>query len=251
MAILGVLNSTPGWGAAQGSGGWGLGAEPDPVKYAAYAEAVADRYKGLVSAYEIWNEPNAVPYWTPGPDPVAYTKVLKAAYAAINRADPNALVVAGVLGAITDYEVGGELIGMDARSFVAAMYANDAHGSFDALSFHPYQYTTKFSEGGGLAFSPINQLNDLQKRMSANGDGGKKIWTTEYGEPASVVDEATQAAYLTDFLTKWRTLPYAGPAYLYTTRDRNTGSGAADDTFGVYRSDWTPKPAQQAVQSLT
>ena len=82
--------------------------------------------------------------------------------------------------------------------------------------------------------------------MVDNGDGGKKIWTTEYGEPTSVVDEGTQAAYLTDFLTKWRTLPYAGPAYLYTTRDRNTGSGAADDTFGVYRSDWTPKPAQQA-----
>jgi len=96
----------------------------------------------------------------------------------------------------------------------------------------------------------MNQLNDVRKRMVDNGDGGKKIWTTEYGEPASVVDEGAQAAYLTDFLTKWRTLPYAGPAYLYTTRDRNTGSGAADDTFGVYRSDWTPKPAQQAVQAL-
>jgi hypothetical protein len=82
-----------------------------------------------------------------------------------------------------------------------------------------------------------------------DNDGGKKIWTTEYGEPTRW-STSTQAAYLTDFLAKWRTLPYAGPAYLYTTRDRNTGSGAADDTFGVYRSDWTPKPAQQAVQAL-
>jgi hypothetical protein len=95
------------------------------------------------------------------------------------------------------------------------------------------------------------QVDAIHQKMAANGDGGKQIWATEYGEPTSSADEATQAAYLTDFLTKWRTLPYAGPAYVYTTRDRNTGSGNPDDTLGVYRSDWTPKPAQAAVAALT
>jgi hypothetical protein len=39
--------------------------------------------------------------------------------------------------------------------------------------------------------------------------------------------------------------------YIYSTQDRNTGSASDQDTLGVYRTDWTPKPAQQAVQSLT
>src|SRR5882757_4997482 len=38
--------------------------------------------------------------------------------------------------------------------------------------------------------------------------GGKQIWATEFGEPTSKVDEATQAAWIIqDFITIWRTLP--------------------------------------------
>ena len=102
--------------------------------------------------------------------------------------------------------------------------------------------------GGGAGAAAAEEKTEFDVILT--GDGGKKIWATEYGEPTSSVDEATQAAYLTDFLAKWRTLPYAGPAYVYTTRDRNTGSGNPDDTFGLYRTDWSPKPAQAAVAAL-
>jgi hypothetical protein len=248
MSVLGTLVSAPGWAVAPGLPA--ISTPPaDAGTYGDFAGAVAARYRGRVAAYEIWNEPNAAQSWTSGPqgpEPAVYAGLLKAAYPKIKAADGGALVLAGALGSV--FSLGS--LTLDPVTFVDQMYAAGARGSFDALSFHPYQYTTKFSDGANLAFSPLNQLNDIRKRMTDNGDGGKKIWTTEYGEPTSAVDEATQAAYLTDFLTKWRTLPYAGPAYLYTTRDRNTGSGAADDTFGVYRSDWTPKPAQQAVAAL-
>jgi hypothetical protein len=51
-------------------------------------------------------------------------------------------------------------------------------------------------------------------------------------------------------INTWRTLPFAGPVYIYTTRDLNTSSTSDADTLGVYRTDWTPKPAQQVIQSL-
>jgi hypothetical protein len=86
--------------------------------------------------------------------------------------------------------------------------------------------------------------------MADNGDGGKTIWCTEYGEPTSSVDDATQAEYIRDMITTWRTLPFAGPVFIYTTRDLDTSSTKDSDTFGVYRTDWTPKPAQRVVQSL-
>jgi len=40
------------------------------------------------------------------------------------------------------------------------------------------------------------------------------------------------------------------PAEIYTTRDRNTGSSDPQDTYGVYRTDWTPKPAADASNSV-
>jgi hypothetical protein len=171
--------------------------------------------------------------------------LLKAAYPKIKAADPSATVVGGVLAAVISFFA----LTLNPVDFAKGMYTAGAKGYFDALSYHPYQYTTKFSEGGSLGESPINQLTAMRQLMVGNGDSGKKIWATEYGEPTSGVDEATQADYISDMLNKWRTLPYAGPVFIYTTRDRNTGSSNPEDTFGVYRSDWTPKPAAQAVKA--
>lgn len=249
MSVLGTLVSSPAWAVAPG-----LPPVSSPPAsagtYGDFAGAVAERYRGRVAAYEIWNEPNAAMSWTSGPqgpEPAVYAGLLKAAYPKIKAADGGALVIGGVVGAVISFFS----LTMDPVVFIDQMYAAGAKGSFDALAYHPYQYTTMFGAGGSLLNSPILQVGAIHDKMVANGDGGKKIWATEYGEPTSGVDEATQAAYLTDFLTTWRTLSFAGPAYIYTTRDRNTGSGAPDDTFGVYRSDWTPKPAQAAVRALT
>ena len=60
--------------------------------------------------------------------------------------------------------------------------------------------------------------------------------------------EAEQAAYLSDMLRKWQTLPYAGPVYVYTMRDRNSQSKDPDDTLGLYRSDGTAKPASTVLE---
>src|SRR3546814_19117751 len=50
-------------------------------------------------------------------------------------------------------------------------------------------------------------------------------------------------------ISTWQELPYAGPLMLYTTRDLNSSSRSDDDRFGLYRSDWVPKAAQQVVAS--
>ena len=55
MGVLGVLEKTPYW-----AGTPFLSGQPDsPQAYANFAGQVAERYKGKISAYEIWNEPNA------------------------------------------------------------------------------------------------------------------------------------------------------------------------------------------------
>lgn len=249
LGVVGILNSSPGWAAVPGTLAF-AGPPTNMATYGDYAAAVASRYAGRVQAYEVWNEPNSIMFWATGaqgPDAALYTELLKTAYPRIKGADPGATVIGGVLGWVVSF---GSLT-VDPVVFLQRMYEAGAAGSMDALSFHPYHYGIKFSAGRGVADSPMTQLEAMRGLMVANGDGGKKIWATEYGEPTSSVDEATQADYLRDFLTTWRSLPYTGPAFIYTLRDRNTGSSSDHDTLGVYRTDWTPKPAQRVVAELS
>jgi polysaccharide biosynthesis protein PslG len=243
LSILATLNSPPAWAVASGQQPV-TGRPAAPATFGRFAGAVAAHFRGRISAYEIWNEPNAAAFFAPAPDPAGFVDLLKAAYPAVKDADPAAIVVTGGLAPIVDFST----ITMDSVKFVRAMYAAGAKPFFDALGYHPYQYTMKFSEGGYHPDSPINQLAAIRQLMLANGDAAKKIWATEYGEPSAVVGEAEQAAYLSDMLRKWQTLPYAGPVYVYTMRDRNSQSKNPEDTLGLYRSDGTAKPASTVLR---
>lgn len=81
--------------------------KPDPVKFAAFAAAVAGRYKDSVTRYVLWNEPN-IPGWlqpqftckgsrcTPE-SPHVYRGLVRSAYPAIKAADPTSTVLMGAL----------------------------------------------------------------------------------------------------------------------------------------------------------
>jgi polysaccharide biosynthesis protein PslG len=243
LSVLATLNSPPAWAVAPGQQPV-AGRPAAPATFGRFAGAVAAHFRGKVAAYEIWNEPNAAAFFAPAPDPAGFVDLLKAAYPAVKAADPAALVVTGGLAPIIDFST----VTIDSVKFVRAMYAAGAKPFFDALGYHPYQYTMKFSEGGYHPDSPINQLAGIRQVMLANGDGAKKIWATEYGEPSSVVGEAEQGSYLSDMLRRWQTLPFAGPVYVYTMRDRNSKSKDPEDTLGLYRSDGTAKPASTVFE---
>jgi polysaccharide biosynthesis protein PslG len=242
ISVLATLNSPPAWAVAPGQPAI-AGRPASPAAFGRFAGKVAEHFRGKISAYEIWNEPNAAAFFAPAPDPAGYVDLLKASYPAIKAADPSAVVVTGGLGALIDYSTAA----IDPVKFVRGMYAAGAKNYFDALAYHPYQYTLKFSEAGWHPDAPINQMAGIRQSMLVNGDADKRIWATEYGEPSSVVGEPAQAAYLDDMLSKWRAIPYAGPVYLYTMRDRNSGSTAVEDTLGIYRSDGTAKPSARVV----
>jgi hypothetical protein len=90
--------------------------EPDPKAYAAFAHAVAARYKGRIARYLVWNEPN-IPGWlspqntctgarrarvcTPV-SPHLYRGLVRAAVPQLHRADPGAKVLIGELAPIGD-----------------------------------------------------------------------------------------------------------------------------------------------------
>ncbi|MFC7673140.1 Ig-like domain-containing protein [Mycolicibacterium sp. GCM10028919] len=244
IKVLGILNSPPVWASVANTTPL-AGMPASNAQFAAFAGAAAARYKGKVTAWEVWNEPNAIMFWQPGPNAAQYTELLKAAYPAIKAADPNAVVVAASVGATLDWFN----LTVNPVRFVDEMYKAGAAGYFDALSFHPYQYTTPFSQGGYMFESPLSQANRIYALMVANGDGHKKIWATEYGQPSSEASDANQAAYIGDFLRGWRTLSYAGPSFIHTLVDRADGD-AVEGSFGLFRPDWTPKPVVSTVVTV-
>ncbi|MCV7211627.1 cellulase family glycosylhydrolase [Mycolicibacterium canariasense] len=251
MAVLAAVTSTPTWASDNQTSAYG--APNDPADFGTFMGALASRYgagtgdpdTARISAYEIWNEPQSSVFWNPKPDPAAYTELLKAAYTAIKAVDPSGTVVGGVVTA-------GRTIGdinISPVEFVQDMYAAGAAGYFDALSYHPYNYDWKFGDGVGNPISAEGQLQAMRNLMDANGDAAKLIWTSEYGLPTSYVSEAQQADFIGDFMDTWSDLDGVGPMFIYSLVDQNSNSTEVEDTWGLFRDDWTPKQAAAVVRN--
>jgi hypothetical protein len=185
--IIGVIGPAVGWATPNPNDpvdGVTFSA-PDPDQYAAFARAVAAHYKGTVQAWEIWNEPENANFWQPSPDPAAYSRMLIKAAAAIKSVDPGVTVLSG---GVVPFD----------PSFLTAVAANGAWGSFDALSVHAYvdPFTPETAQ---IDVVGIKNVQALAARY-----GNKPIWVTEYGwgsgacerDPVGRTNEEQQANYL-------------------------------------------------------
>ena len=251
IAVMGAVTSTPTWASDVQDSAYG--APRDPQDFGNFMGALAERYgagagdpeTARISAYEIWNEPQSFVFWNPRPDPAAYTELLKAGYTAVKEVDPSGTVVGGVVTAGLSW--GG--VNINPVDFVETMYESGAAGYFDALSYHPYNYDWKFGDGFGNEISAVGQLQAMQDLMAQYGDGDKTVWTSEYGLPTSYVSEAQQAEFIDDFMTTWSNLDGVGPQFIYSLVDRDSGSTEVEDTWGLFRDDYTPKQAATVVQA--
>ncbi|KQR97588.1 hypothetical protein ASG12_17000 [Williamsia sp. Leaf354] len=259
MGVIATITHSPQWAVDGATKDQARVSPPDnPADYGDFAAAVANKYKGIVSGYEIWNDTNSGFVYGGQADPKGYTALLANAYEKIKAVDPTITVIAGVFGAIPTSSTD-----LNAPTFLDQMYANDAQNYFDAISYHPYQYTTKYSQGGDLQGSPLNEVKQMRAIMAERGDGTKLIWASEYGFPTSATGgEAQQQAYIADFIKAWSTQEGAGPMFIYTTRDKyestilpapgpNATQAEKDayyeNVFGIYRYDWSAKPAAQTI----
>jgi polysaccharide biosynthesis protein PslG len=252
IKVLGILTYTPAW--ARPAGTTSHSPPSDPNTFANFARTAAAHFGAEgVHHYEIWNEPNISAFWAPNPDPVRYTRLLTLASAAIRAADPSAFIVSGGLSPWGSY--GGRDAGhINPITFLEGIYANGGRGSFDAVGWHPYNFPYGTAYYGWSAWSQMSATSPSARSvMTANGDGAKQIWPTEFGEPTGAssrsVTESAQAKFVTDAYAALKGWSWAGPAFLYSFHDNGTDALNIEDNFGVIRFDWTPKPAYTAFQS--
>ena len=96
--------------------------------------------------------------------------------------------------------------------------------------------------------------NSLRNTMVANGDGDKKIWATEFGFPTngpsgSYVSEATQAQMITQAYQLFGSYSWAGPLFVWSSRDAGTSTSTKYNFYGLLRYDFSQKPALTAYQA--
>jgi hypothetical protein len=252
LNVLGLILHTPPW--ARPAGTTDAYNPTNLTDYATFAKAAVTHFSPQgVHAYEVWNEPNIVNFWAPGPDPARYTQMLKLAYSAIKQADPTATVVSAGLSPYGSY---GQTDSqhMNPVTFLEKMYANGAAGSFDAVGWHPYNYPGGLGFYGWSAWSQMSEtLPSARSVMIANGDGAKQIWATEFGAPtgstSNSMTEAAQAQLVTDSYAKLKSWAWAGPAFFHSYRNEGTNLANIEQNYGIIRYDWSPKPAYAAYQA--
>ncbi len=234
----------------------GVGGAPpaDTGAYARFVGRLAERYRGRVDAYEVWNEQDE-PLWWNTPDVGAYVRLLRAAHGAIKAADPAAQVVFGPTTA-NNYE------------FLDRAYAAGAKGSFDAMAVHTDTAcldvgpTRFYRDRGRIGRFSFLGYREVRATMLQHGDD-KPIWMTEFGWSASTrrceripgagpdrragVGEAQQAQFLREAYSCLRRDPYVTVALWFNSRDL-TADGSELDSYGLKRADGSDRPAAAAFR---
>ncbi len=134
--------------------------------FAVFAGAAQSELGSLVSAWEIWNEPNVVPAWTPQPDVHAYVDLLNEVATGLWRQDPSAHLVSGGLSKV-------DLAYL--QVLVPAVDLLKRQGSI-ALGLHPYRSSAPESLAEDLKRAAL-----LDQKNRAVTPGGARVWSTEWG----------------------------------------------------------------------
>lgn len=236
LRILGLLDYSASWAAKDGQ--WNSPPN-DTQQFANFAATVIARYKGRITHWEVWNEPDSSTYWQPQDGLVGYCQLLKDVYLAAKKANPDCTILNGGLA--------------NGISSLNNLYDRGGKGYFDVLNLH--FFATPFSTQSQPAL--LGFAKTAYKIMQRNGDGAKKIWFTEIGCPGVAAgsgevanwwlgknpSQAQQAQWLTQVYTALLNDPHVEKIFWAFFRDCDNHWSNGVDYFGIVRQDFSKKPA--------
>jgi len=275
LNVLVSIVKAPDWARPANTDRSVEGPPADPGTYASFVGEFAARYCGRVQAIEVWNEQNLDYEWGREPlDPARYVRLLAAAYGAIKRACPGIVVVSGALtptGAPPP-------AAMDDFIYLERMYQAGLRNYADAIGAHPSGYNVApdvpggapacdFIRSQGSSFvGPCNSphhswsfrstMEGYRNIMVRYGDGGKRIWPTEFGWASGWTGRAgyeyaqdntleEQAQWTVRAYQMMRGWGFVGPAFLWNLNYNVTQPGSEMAQWGIMG-----RPAYAALQAM-
>jgi hypothetical protein len=260
MGVLPIIFNAPRFRALRHAGRRGAYLPRRNIDFGRFAARLVARYgprgrfwrahpalpRVPIRAWQIWNEPNLRVYWPSGPNPAAYTRLLKSAASHIRKVDRRAeIVTAG----IPDSRHGIPL-----ASYVAGMYRAGAKPAFDTLAINPYS-----SRPTGV----MTMVHRVRRLMDRSGDRGGSIRVSEFGwatggprSPYRVgAQEQARRISLTlrGLYASRRRLKLRGVVY-YNWRDGQPYPPLYQDFFGLHTglldAARQPKPAYRVFRQI-
>lgn len=255
------------------------GPPANPQDFADFLGAMAAHYAGRVQAYEVWNEQNLHYEWgNEDISPARYMDLLRPAYAAIKANDPNAKVISGALtptGAPAPWA-------MDDFAYLEGMYQNGLARYADGIGAHPSGYnvspdvtwqeacefiTARQAGFAGPCSSPHHSwsfrstMEGYRNIMVTYGDGGKKIWPTEFGwasspSPSGGYEYAAdnslqdQADWTVRAYQMGRNWGWVGPMFLWNLNFKVVAPGSEQAQWGIVDGGWGPMPVYNALAAM-
>lgn len=204
--IMYILGSTPEWAATNVRPdayyyGGGTASAPKKLSYwRDWVRAVATRYKGRITSYQIWNEANLASFWAPERPKHWKRMALLTDIAAkeIRAIDPRAKVVSA-----SSTVIQGKKFSTESFFFRYLRSIAKRKVKLDAITVHLYPWTTK-GPGGG---TPAERLAGLEMARAVTDRLGLSkvpMWDTEVnygnrrdnGHPEEAFGPKVGAAYL-------------------------------------------------------
>ena len=177
LRLLVRLSNPPRWSRADPDAG-DFGPPDDLGDYVNYATAVAERYRGRIQHYQIWNEPNIYPEWgNDFVDPGRYAELLCRTHDALKTVDPDIVVHSAAIAPTVSLD---GFFGFSDLLFLQELYDLGAGACFDVLSAQGYGLFSGPTDRR-LRATSVNIARHTFYRdiMVRNGDGHKPIWLSE------------------------------------------------------------------------
>jgi len=259
IPTVGVVQGTPVWAAtdwhdqaASVPTGLDLPVDDPRNTFGQFMLRLARSYKGHISTWVLWNEPDFQPgesgtWWTWAGTPADFYKLLRTGYRAIKQVDPSATVVFPATTYFADAVRGRDL-------FLARVLAEGekdreapANGYFfDTLAVNLY-----------CSLDAVYRVHGVFSAILTRYQLSKPIWLTEtncpvYNDASTPVPSSgrittdEQAAYLVQSVALARAAGYQRIGW-YSMIDHNPNSGILD-RWGLLRPNGTSRPAFRAFQ---
>ncbi len=265
LEIQARLSTPPAWSRAAGEAN-GTFAPPDDLQdFVNYAVTVAERYRGRIHTYQVWNEPNIYPEWgNQAVDPVGYTELLCRTYAALKAVDPEIVVVSGAMAPTAAIDGSN----MTDVIFLQRMYDAGVQGCFDVLAVNGYGLRSGPTDRRMRPVSINYGRNQwIREIMVNNGDADKPIWISEMNwnpvpgedELPDVIGRMNYGQVTLEQQARWVPLayqraqdewPWVGVIFFWYFKQASEADiNQAYYYFRMVEPDFTPLPVYDAMRA--